>query len=1016
MDDTYLSICSSCGRAFATDESKNKHHCVGQLGSPSTHSADPSTDRNVRRRLHDLHSNAYIEEEGLGDDDNVFAGNEGSAASDCSSEISSNEPEDHVDNGDIDGDLAAGDDGDSADNASVASEGAPAADDDVVLAAALDSLAHAKLDAQAHRLSLELFEWATLAGLSAANFDKLVGLLKSLSTSNVLTADNIARLKTMRQSRKLAKTLTKTAGSSIHGTTYTRITVPVPPNDLLVEKSVSVYRSCLLSLVESLLTDPAINPPNSLNTDPTVHTQGYKSALAANPSVVYGDLWDSQKFSKMSEKSVTAAQAMPWYKALSSTLESEGKRLVALPVPVIIATDATAAGGLSRDSVEPSYMALANHSREVRSTESGMRTLAFIEPLSLPRADASMSRYNTSPAVQRIAQSVYQEQLREAVFQPFADLEKHPRYPLVLDCPGKPDGHKDVRYVVLPFPAIFPGDHPALADICNMKHKRCQFCTAHGEELALIGETQGYRDFSLVCEKYAELDTLDSLEAHTAADRARRAVISADLRAAGLRDMAPAYMALYDLVGRNSPHAGFMATKHGIFRAAVYDPMHSILLGIVKDTVLWTLKLIVDTSSKASVAVLEKRCKVIPSFSSGYHSLRSFAKGLTSLKFLTASDWAAALPLLISAIGTDDAVISVKQKRNDVLLAVETVLSLLNLVRIEYPTKADRKAILAVAVDLQTRMTHLFSEYSPSKLRYPRFHSPLHLSGMIKYIGTLLNISMQSFEQRHKLAKRAYTRTNGKEWMPQLIARLEELEFVLRVLPVLLSRDVTLNAALPIAEPDFVFPRGKREDTQLCESDISLLPDAWTQLFPAIPFNSELVTWYNSARLRRESVVDISVQHGHCIEVAGADGAVPNQDDPATVLVAELLAVFHYNDNSVLPDGADDHAVPVPPPANLSGEAVDVGQCFMVVRYFYPLTAAQSSAIVLKQIKPRKLRPQLRIEPLQCLYRNVRALPHYSTAAAEPGPQSATGSNSGSDSQADACRVIGYWLSSTLFQ
>ena len=290
--------------------------------------------------------------------------------------------------------------------------------------------------------------------------------------------------------------------------------------------------------------------------------------------------------------------------------------------------------------------------------------------------------------------------------------------------------------------------------------------------------------------------------------------------------------------------------------------------------------------------------------------------------------------VLIPAISTDSAVIGDATVRNNILLLIEQILAFMSLTRLDFLTKEQLSAMSACAVEIQRKCTTVLGDYGNQAI--PKFHWLSHIADFVHTAGSVRSFSMQSFERRHSLVKGAVAHTNGKDWMPQTMSRLEESHFVNSVLPELLGMPIAASTLSADSEKDVIFLRGRRTDSTLSPTAFELLPDAW-QVFVAdvgraLPFDADIATWFNGARVRRIDEVDVVVKVGDSVEVLGV-GCVPNQHLAGSFRVAGVEGFFHYNLDLALESGGAAGFAAVGPLVG-SGEDAELTQCCMVVRYY----------------------------------------------------------------------------------
>lgn len=293
-----------------------------------------------------------------------------------------------------------------------------------------------------------------------------------------------------------------------------------------------------------------------------------------------------------------------------------------------------------------------------------------------------------------------------------------------------------------PILATYVGDYPEQLLVTGCKLGECPKCPISRDEVGDSCDTsRPLRNLAKV------LDALDTL------DQGPRAFTAA-CREAGIKP-------LFHPFWEHLPYTN-------IYLSITPDILHQLYQGVIKHLIAWLTEAYGATE-------IDARCRRLPP----NHSLRHFAKGITTLSRVTGKehqDMSRILLGLIIGLPLPNGVDSGRMVR-----AVRALLDFLYLA--QYTTHTSRTLALlddalatfhankSVFVDLGIR----------DHFHLPKLHSLDHYRRSIEMFGTTDNYDTQYSERLHiDLAKDAYRATNHKDEFAQMTVWLERKEKIQR--------------------------------------------------------------------------------------------------------------------------------------------------------------------------------------------------------------------------------------------
>ncbi|KAH9857831.1 hypothetical protein C2E23DRAFT_720065 [Lenzites betulinus] len=414
-----------------------------------------------------------------------------------------------------------------------------------------------------------------------------------------------------------------------------------------------------------------------------------------------------------------------WWWSVQQALEK--RREGATIIPIIISSDKTQLTLIGNKSAYPVYMTLGNLPKDVRCKPSrrGQILLAYLPTSKLEHITNKAQR-------RRTLANLYHACLTR-VLQPLQTAGVDGM------CMARGDGVVHRGHPIL---AVHVGDYPEQLLVTGCKNGECAKCSIPRAELGQSSDThRPLRDLGKVFDALASLD--EGPRAYTKA-----------CREAGIK---PLFHPFWEYL----PYTN-------IYCAITPDILHQLYQGVIKHIIAWL-------TAAYGADELDARCRRLPP----NHSLRHFAKGITTLSRVTGKehqDMCRILLGLIIGIPLRDGLSPSRLVR-----ATRALLDFLYLAL--YPSHTSiTLRLLDDALQTFHANRSIFVDLGIREhFKLPKLHFFDHYRQSIKLFGTTDNYDTQFSERLHiDFTKEAYRATNHKDELSQMTIWLERKEKVER--------------------------------------------------------------------------------------------------------------------------------------------------------------------------------------------------------------------------------------------
>jgi len=292
-----------------------------------------------------------------------------------------------------------------------------------------------------------------------------------------------------------------------------------------------------------------------------------------------------------------------------------------------------------------------------------------------------------------------------------------------------------------PILAVYAGDHPEQCLVTGTKTTQCPKGTPSGS----LGE-------NVACHLRDTEHILESLESFDPLESPREYALWCD--GMGLKPVVnPFWMFL--------PYAD-------IYQSITPDVLHQLHQGVTKHLISWL-------QSAFGSSELDHRCRRLPL----NHNVRHFSKGISGFSRISGKEHAEMCKILLGLIiGLP---LPDNRSSDKLLRAVRGILDFLYLAQL--PSHTDETLTrMSTALDTFHTNKSIFVELGiRDNFDFPKLHSLLHYTSSIRLFGTTDNYNTEHTERLHiDLAKDAYSASNRKDELPQMVTWLERMEAITR--------------------------------------------------------------------------------------------------------------------------------------------------------------------------------------------------------------------------------------------
>ncbi|KAI0827979.1 hypothetical protein BC628DRAFT_1303926, partial [Trametes gibbosa] len=414
-----------------------------------------------------------------------------------------------------------------------------------------------------------------------------------------------------------------------------------------------------------------------------------------------------------------------WWWATQVSLENE--RPGATVIPVIISSDKTQLTLIGNKTAYPVYMTLGNLPKDIqcKPLRGGQILLAYLP--------TSRLLHITNKAARRRTLANLFHACMTRVLQPLATAG--------LQGMHFADGN-GVIWRGHPILATFVGDYPEQLLVTGCKNGECPKCNVTRSDLGSSADTsRPLRDLGHVLDALAEID--NGPLAFT--------------------------RACHDVGVKPIQHPFWESLPYtNIFAAITPDLLHQLHQGVVKHLIAWL-------QSAYGTDEINARCRRLPL----NHSLRHFAKGISSMSRVTGKehqDISRILLGLIVGLALPGGVSSARLVR-----ATRALLDFLYLAQYTCHTSSTLKLLDEALTSFHANKQVFVALGIREHFKLPKLHFLEHYRRSIELFGTTDNYDTQYSERLHiDFTKEAYRASNRKDEFAQMTVWLQRKEKVLQ--------------------------------------------------------------------------------------------------------------------------------------------------------------------------------------------------------------------------------------------
>ena len=440
---------------------------------------------------------------------------------------------------------------------------------------------------------------------------------------------------------------------------------------------------------------------------------------------IYGDVHTGKWWWEV-QVSMNPRTAPSSPRLLQSQKAVEGETPGATIIPVHISSDKTLVTSFLGKSVYPVYITIGNIPKEIRRKPS-MHAQVLLAYLPVARLDHMVSESSKRRASQNLFHACMRHILRPLENAGAKGVQVKSGDGLVRRC------H--------PILAVYAGDHPEQCLVSCIKTSECPKGTPSGP----LGE-------NVPCHPRDIDDILEALEEFNPLEQPRE--YAAWCSGMGIKPVL-------------NPFWKFLPYTN-IYQSITPDILHQLHQGMTKHLISWL-------QSAFGTLELNHRCRYLPL----NHNVRHFSKGISGFSRISGKEHAeickVLLGLIIGLPLPDDC------SSDKLLRAVRGILDFLYLAQL--PSHTDETLNkMSAALDAFHTNKSIFTELQiRDDFNFPKLHSLLHYASSIRLFGTTDNYNTEHTERLHiDLAKNAYTATNRKDELAQMVVWLERKEKIAR--------------------------------------------------------------------------------------------------------------------------------------------------------------------------------------------------------------------------------------------
>jgi len=395
-------------------------------------------------------------------------------------------------------------------------------------------------------------------------------------------------------------------------------------------------------------------------------------------------------------------------------------------IPVILSSDKTRVVLFGTKTAYPVYMTIGNIPKDIRRKPS-RRThvlIGYLPTTQLLHVSSAASR-------RRMLANLFHHCFSR-ILNPLKDAG---------NTGVEMTGGDGITRRTLPLFACFVGDYPEQVLVTGCKTGQCPKCDIDRTKLGDLNTPSSYRDLQKV------LDALSTFDDNPAG-------YSAACSKAGIKPIV-------------HPFWEFLPCSD-VYLSLTPDVLHQLYQGVMKHLVAWV-------TAAFNKKDLDARCQCLPP----NFSIRSFAKGITSLSRLTGKEHTDMCRILLGLIVDMD--LPDGTSPIPLIRSTRALLDFLYLAQYPVHTSETLRLLHQSLRDFHANK-HIFVELGiRENFNLPKLHSLIHYVESIELFGTTDNYNTEYTERLHiDLAKDAYRATNHRNEYAQMTIWLERKEKILR--------------------------------------------------------------------------------------------------------------------------------------------------------------------------------------------------------------------------------------------